>query len=248
MEILKVKNLQKSFGAKKVLDGVSFTLEAGESLGVVGQSGSGKSTLAKIISRLIDFDGGEIFFCGEEFSTLPNKKIYRNLQMIFQMPEDSFNPRQTLGWSIAEPLKNFGAKNISERVKNLLNEVDLPKDFSTRYPHEVSGGQCQRAAIARAISISPKLLLCDEATSALDVEVQAQIVKLLRRLNVEKKIALIFITHDLSLLPKIADKVIVLHGGKIIETGSPTEIIDKPQADFTKKLLAANFFTTNGGA
>ena len=248
MKILEVQHLQKSFGDKKILDDVNFSVDAGEILGIVGRSGCGKSTIAKIISQLIPSDGGKIFLCGEDITNFRSdfKKIYKNLQMIFQTPEDSFNPRKTLGWSIAEPMKNFGVKNIDAQVKNLLTEVDLTEDFIKRYPHEVSGGQCQRAAIARAISISPKLLICDEATSALDVTIQAQIVKLLRRLCTEKNISMLFITHDIALLPKIADKVIVMNGGKIIETGEPDEVIKNPKSQFTKELLNTDFFTMEG--
>ena len=136
--------------------------------------------------------------------------------MIFQNPEDSFNPRRKLGKSIAEPIKNFlGNENIQNRVENLLIEVGLPKNYANRYPREVSGGECQRAAIARAISINPKLLICDEATSALDVTIQAQIVALIKKLCVEKNIACLFITHDLATLKKLADKVLVLEGGRL---------------------------------
>ena len=136
--------------------------------------------------------------------------------MIFQMPEDSFNPRMTLGASIAEPIKNFfGDKNLREQVEELLIEVGLPKNYFERYPREVSGGECQRAAIARAISIAPKLLICDEATSALDVTIQAQIVKLIKKLCTEKNIACLFITHDLTILKKIADRVLVLEDGRL---------------------------------
>lgn len=245
MKILEVQHLQKSFGDKKVLDDINFSLDIGECLGIVGRSGCGKSTLVKIISQFEKADCGEIFFCDENITNFSGdlKKIYRNMQMIFQMPEDSFNPRKTLGWSIAEPMKNFDIKNISERVKNLLEEVGLTENFAKRYPHEVSGGQCQRVAIARAISISPKLLICDEATSALDVTVQAQVIKLLRRLCTEKNIAMLFITHELALLPSIADRIIVMHGGKIIETGEPLSVIKNPQSEFTRELMAADFFT-----
>lgn len=243
-KILEVKNLQKSFGEKKILDDINFSVEVGECLGIVGRSGCGKSTLAKIISQFEKSDGGEIFLCGENITNFRGdlKRVYKNLQMIFQMPEDSFNPKKTLGWSIAEPMKNFGVKNISDRVKNLLGEVGLNENFSARYPREVSGGQCQRAAIARAISVEPKILICDEATSALDVTVQAQIIKLLRGLCTEKNISILFITHDIALLPKIADKVLVMHGGKIIETGEPNEILKNPKSDFTRELTATNFF------
>ena len=211
MAILEVKHLKKSFGDKIILNDINFSIDAGECLGIVGKSGCGKSTLAKIIARFIPADGGEIFLDGQNITNTKNlKSVYKNMQMIFQLPEDSFDPRKTLGRSIAEPMRNFNFKNIEERTKKLLAEVGLTAEFVEKYPHEVSGGQCQRAAIARAISISPKLLICDEATSALDVTTQAQIIKLLNKLRTEKKIALLFITHDLKLVEKICDKVLKL--------------------------------------
>ena len=211
MAILEVKHLKQSFGDKIILNDINFSIDAGECLGVVGKSGCGKSTLAKIIARFIPADGGEIFLDGQNITNTKNlKSVYKNMQMIFQLPEESFDPRKTLGWSIAEPLRNFKFENIDARTKNLLAEVGLTPDFVEKYPHEVSGGQCQRAAIARAISISPKLLICDEATSALDVTTQAQIINLLNKLRNEKKIAMLFITHDLKLVEKICDKVLKL--------------------------------------
>lgn len=243
---MEVRNVKKSFVNKNVLDDINFSICAGECLGVVGLSGCGKSTLAKIISQFIPCDEGQIIFCGEEIANLRGgklKSVYKNMQMIFQLPEDSFNPRKTLGWSIAEPMKNHGFKNIDERVKNLLIEVGLTPEYSARYPHEVSGGECQRAAIARAISLETKLLICDEATSALDVTVQAKVIELLKKLCTEKNIACLFITHDLALLPRIADRVIVLHEGKIVEEGVPTTIINAPKSPFTKNLMATDFFT-----
>lgn len=252
MAVLEIRGLKKFFGGKVVLDGVNFSVDAGECLGMVGRSGCGKSTAAKIIARLIPPDDGQIFLCGQEITNATGKNLraaYRNMQMIFQMPEDSFDPRKTLGWSIGEPLKNSGVKNseVETRVKNLLVEVGLPAEYFSRYPHEVSGGECQRAAIARAISISPKLLICDEATSALDVTVQAQVVALIKNLCREKKIACLFITHDLALLPRIANKVIVMHGGKIVEEGTPEKIIAAPESDFTKELMATDFFAMERG-
>ncbi len=247
MKILSVENVSKNFGGKKILDNINFSLNYGECLGVVGLSGCGKSTLAKIISRFIPCDGGKIIFCGEDITHKKNlHEIYKNMQMIFQMPEDSFDPSKTLGWSIAEPMKNYGIKNISERVKNLLVEVGLNENYFSRYPHEVSGGECQRAAIARAVSISPKLLICDEATSALDVTIQEKIIELLKKLCHEKNISCLFITHELALLPKISDRVIVMHGGRIIEEGTPEKIINFPQSPFAKKLTEINFFKMNG--
>ena len=214
--ILDVKHVKKYFGKRLVLDDINFSISAGECLGIVGLSGGGKSTLAKIISRLIPSDGGKIFLCGEDITALNDNHFYRNMQMIFQTPEDSFNPRRTLGTSIAEPIKNFiGGDNLRGRVEDLLVEVGLPKNYAERYPREVSGGECQRAAIARAISINPKLLICDEATSALDVTIAAQIVALIKKLCAEKNIACLFITHDLATLKKLADRVLVLEDGRL---------------------------------
>ena len=213
MKVLEVKHLKKSFGEKLILNDINFTIDAGECLGVVGRSGCGKSTMARIIARFIPADGGQIILDGADITNATGKNLreaYSKMQMIFQMPEDSFDPRRNLGWSIGEPLRNFNFDNINDRIKNLLIEVGLTAEFMERYPHEVSGGQCQRAAIARAISLSPKLLICDEATSALDVTTQAQIVKLLRRLCTEKQIAILFITHDFSILESISDKVLKL--------------------------------------
>lgn len=216
MSVLDVKHVKKFFGKHLVLDDINFSLNAGECLGIVGLSGGGKSTLVKIVARLIPCDGGQIFLCGEDISTAKGNGFYKNMQMIFQTPDDSFNPRRTLGKSIAEPIKNFlGEENLRERVESLLVEVGLPKNYAGRYPREVSGGECQRAAIARAISINPKLLICDEATSALDVTTQAQIVALIKKLCVEKNIACLFITHDLATLKKLADKVLVLEDGRL---------------------------------
>lgn len=209
--ILEIRHVKKFFGSKKILDDINFSLDAGECLGIVGLSGGGKSTLAKIIAKLIPSDGGKIFLCGEDITHARDRKFYRNMQMIFQTPEDSFDPRMTLGASISEPIENFfGGKNLRERVEKLLAEVGLPKNYFERYPREVSGGECQRAAIARAISVEPKLLICDEATSALDVTIAAQIVALIKKLCAEKNIACLFITHDLATLKKISDRVLVL--------------------------------------
>lgn len=216
INVLEVRGVKKFFGTKKILDDINFTVAAGECLGIVGLSGGGKSTLARIIARLIPCDGGQIFLCGEDITHTAGNAFYKNMQMIFQTPDDSFNPRRTLGASIAEPIKNFlGSDNLRERVEELLVEVGLPKNYVERYPREVSGGECQRAAIARAISISPKLLICDEATSALDVTIATQVVALIKRLCTEKNIACLFITHNLALIKKIADRVLVLEDGRL---------------------------------
>ena len=240
--LLEVRSLTKCFRDKIAVDGVSFLLDAGDRLGIVGRSGCGKSTLVKLITRLIDSDGGSIVFDGEDIThSTELRAVYRKMQMIFQSPEDSFNPRKTLGWSIGEPLRNQSATNVEARVAELLREVDLPSEMAARYPHEVSGGQCQRAAIARAIALEPKMLICDEATSALDPETQLQVIELLRRLSVEKGLAVLFITHDLGILPSIAERVIVMHGGRIVESGRVEEVINAPRSEYTRELLAANF-------
>lgn len=221
MNVLEVQHVKKFFGSKIILDDVNFSVDAGEIVGIVGLSGGGKSTLAKIIARLIDCDGGKIILCGKDITHATGNNFYRDMQMIFQNPEDSFDPRRTLGESIAEPIKNFiGKQNLRERVENLLVEVGLPKNYAERYPREVSGGECQRAAIARAISVEPKLLICDEATSALDVTIQSQIIKLIKNLCVEKQISCLFITHNIKILPKISNRVLELRGGKLLEVSN----------------------------
>ncbi len=250
--LLSVGHVSKSFyrqGAEiKALDDVSFTLAAGECLGIVGRSGCGKSTLARIIAGFLAPDAGSVRFGGRELIGLSRsgwREVYGDLQMIFQQPEESFDPRQTLGWSIAEPLRQHGMSRSAarERVPELLAEAGLPAGYAARYPHEVSGGECQRAAIARAIALRPRLLICDEATSALDVTVQAQIVALLSRLIREHHMASLFITHDLALLRRLATRGIVMHAGHIVEQGSVEQLIDHPHSRYTKELMSADLFT-----
>lgn len=216
MKVLEVQHVKKFFGDKIILDDINFSVDAGEIVGIVGLSGGGKSTLAKIIARLIDCDGGKIFLCGDEITHAVGNDFYRNMQMIFQTPEDSFDPRRTLGASISEPIENFfGRANIRGRVEKLLAEVGLPVDYAERLPREVSGGECQRAAIARAISVAPKLLICDEITSALDSAIQTQIVALIKNLCADRKIACLFITHDLNLIQSLANRTLVLENSRL---------------------------------
>ncbi len=249
--ILTVKNLIKDFVVgkehKRVLNGVSFAIGAGECVGLVGKSGCGKSTVARTVARLTPADGGEIILAGEDITAAKGRKLavaYGKMQMIFQSPEDSFDPKKTLGWSLGEGLRNrgFDKQRIKKRIDELLNEVGLSPTYRKRYPHQVSGGECQRAAVVRAVALSPKLLLCDEATSALDVMAQAQVTRLIRRFTKELNIACLFITHDLALLPSIADRVMVMDKGEIVETGKTDEIIGNPRTEAAKELLAADFF------
>ena len=242
--ILQAQSLKKIFtrdGQNDFLavDGVSFDIFAGECVGLIGESGSGKSTVANMIARLLDPNAGRIFRDGEDVTTAEVRSIFRTIQMIFQSPQESFDPRRTLGDGIGESLLNVGQSRaeVREEVGRLLEAVGLSADFANRYPHEVSGGQCQRAAIARAIAIEPKLLICDEATSALDVTVQAEIVALLSRLMRERGMACLFICHDIALAQSVCDRFLVMYRGKIVEEGAPDEVVQSPKREYTKMLI-----------
>ena len=242
--ILSVQDLKKIFtrnGQSDFLavDGVSFDISAGECVGLIGESGSGKSTVANMIARLLDSTEGRILLDGEDVTDAEARKIFRTVQMIFQSPQESFDPRRTLGDGIGESLLNVGQSRaeVREEVGRLLEAVGLSPGFAERYPHEVSGGQCQRAAIARAVAIRPKLLICDEATSALDVTVQAEIVALLSRLMQERGMACLFICHDIALAQSVCDRFLVMYRGKIVEEGAPDEVVQSPKREYTKMLI-----------
>ena len=249
--LLEAEHLTKVFTQRgkesfKAVDDVSFSLKAGETLGIVGESGSGKSTLAKMITRLTDITEGTLKFQGKDITKLKRsqlKDVYGNIQMVFQNPVGSFDPRRTLGDGIGESLRNRGIKKaaVTKRVKELLEQCGLADEFAGRYPHEVSGGQCQRAAIARALAIEPKVLICDEATSSLDVTIQKQIMELLEDLKDTHGLSFIFICHNLALVQSFCDKVLVLSEGKVVESGKPDDIINEPQEAYTKKLVDAVF-------
>ena len=249
--LLEAEHLTKVFTPRgkesfKAVDDVSFSLKAGETLGIVGESGSGKSTLAKMITRLTDITEGTLKFQGKDITKLKRsqlKDVYGNIQMVFQNPVGSFDPRRTLGDGIGESLRNRGIKKaeVTKRVKELLEQCGLADEFAGRYPHEVSGGQCQRAAIARALAIEPKVLICDEATSSLDVTIQKQIMELLEKLKDTHGLSFIFICHNLALVQSFCDKVLVLSEGKVVESGKPDDIINEPQETYTKKLVDAVF-------
>lgn len=245
-EILAVCNLKKTYRKGKIriraVDDVSFQVRKGECLALVGESGSGKSTVAKIITGLEAADEGAIRLIGKDIIGLKGKAqrdVYRDIQMVFQMPVDSFNPRIKLGDSIMEGMINQGISHAEARLsaREYLNICELGPEFADRYPHQVSGGECQRASIARAIAIKPQLLIFDEATSALDVTVQAQIMKLLTQLKKELGMSQLMICHDLALVQEVCDRVLVMHHGHVVEEGTPDEIIMNPKADYTKKLI-----------
>lgn len=259
-ELLRCEDLVQKFGggrtlfgkektALRALDGVSLSIASGETLGVVGESGSGKSTLARAITRLHGPTEGRIFFEGTEITGLSQKELIahrRNFQMVFQDPYASLNPRMTVGEIVAEPLGIFHArrllsapKNVREdRVDALLSKVGLSVELKSRYPFEFSGGQRQRIAIARALALSPKLLVCDEPVSALDVSIQAQIVNLLADLKSELGIAYLFISHDLAVVRHISDRVAVMFRGRVMELAPRDGIFEQPYHPYTRELLA----------
>ena len=231
-------------GVVRAVSGVSLDLAVGETLGLVGESGCGKSTLGKAIMKLVPIAGGEIRIEGNDIAPLDRKQLIdmrRKVQMIFQDPYGSLNPRSTVGRSVAQPLSLAGWKPdaIAERVETLLRWVGLPSDAKQRYPHEFSGGQRQRIGIARALALSPKLIICDEPVSALDVSVRAQVINLLEDLKGEFGVSYLFISHDLSVVEHIADRVAVMYLGMLVETGGRDQIWRSPQHPYTKALLAA---------
>ena len=248
-KVLEVNNLTKTFKGKDkqkftAVSNIDFCLYEGECLGIIGESGSGKSTTVNMITRLIDPTDGTITIDGEDITHIKGKalrSIYKKLQMVFQSPIESFDPRCTLGDGIAESLKNngFSKKEAAAAVEKVLEKCGLDGSFAGRFPHEVSGGQCQRAAIARALAIDPTILICDEATSALDVTIQKEIIDLLRSLRESqgKKLSILFICHDLALVQDFCDRVLVMHDGEIVEQGIPDEIIKNPKNDYTKRLI-----------
>lgn len=244
--ILKAEHLKKVFVSGKksmtAVDDVSFELNRGECLGIVGESGSGKSTIAKMITHLEPVTEGQVFLKGKDITHVKGKvlrEIYQDIQMVFQMPMESFDPRCTLGDGIGESLRNMGISRseTGSRVGKLLERCGLDREFADRYPHQVSGGQCQRAAIARALAVNPEILICDEATSALDVTVQKQILELLIELKQKEQLSFLLICHDLALVQAFCDKVLVLYHGKTVEYGTPDEIINHPKEDYTKRLI-----------
>lgn len=247
--ILQVSHLKKVFhqrGKRNVpaVSDISFSLYPGEILGIVGESGSGKSTVAKLITRLTDASEGEIILDGQSITHLKGtalKEAYGKIQMVFQNPVGSFDPRRTLGDGIGESLRNQGLPKaeIRKKVSELLEQCGLDASYADRYPHQVSGGQCQRAAIARALAVDPKVLICDEATSALDVTVQRRIIELLRRMKEEKNLSYLFICHNLALVQEFCDRMLVMKDGRIVEEGTPDDVICNPQDEYTKILVEA---------
>lgn len=230
----------------KAVNSISFDLNAGETLGVVGESGCGKSTLARTIIGLVKGQSGSICFDGKELIGLSEhamREVRKDIQMIFQDPLASLNPRMTVGDIIAEPLHTHYPKMSKaerfEKVKAIMQKVGLLTNQINRYPHEFSGGQCQRIGIARALILRPKLIICDEPVSALDVSIQAQVINLLQEVQEEMGLALIFIAHDLSVVKHISDRVLVMYLGNAVELGTDKLVYDNPSHPYTQALMSA---------
>ncbi len=230
----------------KAVDGVTFDLKAGETLGIVGESGCGKSTLARAVIRMVPAEAGQVMWLGQdllEFNKHQMRDQRKEVQMIFQDPLASLDPRMNIGEIIAEPLKTHFPKTpkaeVRERVREVMTRVGLLPNLVNRYPHEFSGGQCQRIGIARALILKPKLIICDEPVSALDVSIQAQVINLLKELQEEMGLALIFIAHDLSIVKHISTRIMVLYLGNMVELAVADEIYKTPRHPYTQALISA---------
>ncbi len=230
----------------KAVSGVSFTLRAGETLGIVGESGCGKSSLARALIGLNPVTAGSVKLAGRELAGLPASQwrpLRSEMQMIFQDPLSSLNPRMTIGEIIAEPLRtlqpSLSRVDVKHELDRVMARVGLLPNVINRYPHEFSGGQCQRVGIARALIVRPKLIICDEPVSALDVSIQAQVINLLVDLQKDEGLALIFIAHDLAVVRHISDRVMVMYLGKVMESAPADELFSRPQHPYTQALLSA---------
>ena len=254
--LLKVDGLVKHFpvtrgifrrqvGTVKAVDGISFEIKGRETLGLVGESGCGKSTTGRVILQLLEATSGKVFFKEHELTSISKTDLRKQrpqMQMIFQDPQDSLNPRMTVGSIISEPMlehQRLKKKQRQERVEQLLNSVGLDPNVTNRYPHEFSGGQRQRIGIARALSLSPDFIVCDEPIAALDVSIQAQVINLLEDLQEEFGLTYLFISHDLSMIRHIANRVAVMYLGRIVELASSQELYSRPVHPYTKALLSA---------
>ena len=255
-EILKVENLIKKFKKKSMFsshseevvaaDSVNFSLERGKILAIVGQSGSGKSTIAKLILRAIEPDSGKIFFNGEEIKNNSDKlkKFRMKCQMVYQDPYDSINPRMTIADIINEPLEIHNIDTKKERMQKVIDILRMVKlepanEIARKYPHMLSGGQRQRVVIARAIVVEPEIIIADEPVSMLDVSIRAEVLELMKEIQIKNNITMIYITHDLATAKHFVDNIIILNSGKVMESGSINKVLENPENAYTKSLIAA---------
>lgn len=244
MNIIEIDNITKKFGQSVVIDDISFCVDKGEVLGVIGESGSGKTTLARIILGLLRPESGRILFEGKDVFGKQGKELKdfrKAAQMIFQDPVSSLDPRMKVGDIIKEPLIVHGAKNnavLDGEVIRLLRLVGLDAHYRSRFPHEISGGEAQRVALAKAISLGPRLLIADEAVSSMDEDIQSQIINLIMELKKKLALTVVFIAHDLILSRKICDRICVMKNGRIIETNKTRDLFNNPKEPYTKQLLS----------
>jgi peptide/nickel transport system ATP-binding protein/oligopeptide transport system ATP-binding protein len=238
--------LHRQDGEIRAVDDVSFTIPRGKTIGLLGESGSGKTTIGRTVVKLIKLTSGKIFYQGQNIGAMNEAAFHpwrKKIQMVFQDPHSSLHPKLTIGSMISEALEIHFPKmsrlDRQERVASLLVKVGLKPDMMKLYPHEFSGGQRQRISIARSLAVEPELLICDEPVSALDVSVQAQIINLLKDLQEELGLAMLFIGHDLAVIKHISDSVLVLHSGKIVESGPAHQVLEHPEHPYTQTLLAA---------
>jgi peptide/nickel transport system ATP-binding protein len=239
---LNAKPLLRPAPRLEILRDVSFDIPAGACVGIVGESGSGKSTLGRCLVRLVEPTAGTIRFAGRDITHLDAealRPLRRDLQVIFQDPMSSLNPRRTVGAIIAAPLRLHGFDDVADRVAAALAAVALPAETAGRYPHELSGGQRQRVGIARAVAMEPRFIFADEIVSGLDTSTQAQVIALVERLRADLGLTIAFVSHDLSVVRHLADRLVVLKGGAIIEAGDTAAVFDAPQHPYTAALKAA---------
>jgi ABC-type glutathione transport system ATPase component len=245
MALVEVHGLTKRYGGRTVVDGVSLAIEAGETLGLVGESGCGKTTLGRMMLRLIEPDGGRVCFDGTDVLAASGgalRRLRRDMQIVFQDPFGSLDPRMRVGEIVTEPLvihERPSRERRREQAAELLGAVGLDASVAKKYPHEFSGGQRQRIGIARALALRPKFLVADEPVSALDVSVGAQIVNLLARLQREYRLTLLFISHSMPVVRYLATRIAVMREGRIVEAGPAEEVTGRPQQEYTRALLAA---------